>query len=99
MVPRLPDIQAYFKLHPDMIEVAETICRAVRQEFGPKAELLLKVKRDPEIDYEYLALYVRLPSYEDFLPRIHAISEAHDDLQFEKSGDILITTDCCSPQE
>lgn len=96
----LGKIHAYLESHPDMIDVAESICRAARQEFGPQAELLLQVYRDPEIDDEYLALYVRLSFYgDDFLPRVRSISAAHEEQLFGISGDILVTTDFRFPRE
>jgi hypothetical protein len=94
-----PEVHDYLVRHPDLASAVESVCRAARQEFGGEAELLLRVYHDPEIKDEYLTLCVRLPAYgEDFLPRLRSVSAAHEELFWDKSGGILLTTDFRPPR-
>jgi hypothetical protein len=94
LMPQEADVRSYLALHPDVTEAVEGICRSARLEFGPNAALILGVYQDPEIDDQYLSLYVRLESYPpDVLDRIREVSAAHDDAMADKSGFLLVTTD------
>jgi hypothetical protein len=56
------------------------------------------VYRDPEIDDEYLALYVRLSRYDDtVMERIAAAEAEYLDRLAGKSGWIQLTTDFRTP--
>src|ERR1700722_14515352 len=72
-------VRCYLESHADMYELTEGLCKNARQQFGADALFTLQVYRDPEIEDESLALYVRLPSYgPDALPRIRSIADAFD---------------------
>jgi hypothetical protein len=91
---RADEVRTYLVRHPDLAGIPERIYETARQEFGPDASLSLELYRDPEIEDEYLALYVRLRSYgPDTLQRIRAVCAAHESELWDKSGSILVTTD------
>ncbi len=93
-IPRVAEVRSYLNRHSDMYEVTEKICKAARREFGPEASLILQVYRDPEIEDEYLALFVRLRDYApDTLSRIRSVVDAFDNELCQASGSILLTTD------
>ena len=93
-IRRVAEVRSYLESHPDMYVVTNGICKAARREFGPEAFLTLQVYRDPEIEDEYLALYVRLRAYgADTLRRIRSVADALDNELCQTSGSILITTD------
>ncbi len=94
LVPDPKDVQSYLKKHKKLAAILPAICRKTRNEFGNRAELTLVVYRDPEIDDHYLALYVRLPSYDQgTMERIHQITSGFEEELTESSGWFLLTTD------
>jgi hypothetical protein len=94
LMPQEAEVRSYLARHPDVTEAVEGICRSARQEFGPDAALILGVYQDPEIDDQYLSLFVRLESYPaDVLDRIRSVSAIHDDALADRSGYVLVTTD------
>jgi hypothetical protein len=93
-VRHVAEVRAYLDQHSDMYGVAEEICKATRQQFGPEAFITLQVYRDPEIDDEYLRLRVRLRSYgPDMTQRIRSVSAPYESDLCDKSGSIIVTTD------
>jgi hypothetical protein len=93
-IRRATEVRSYLENHPDMYGMTEKVCKAARQEFGPEAFLTLQVYRDPEIEDEYLALFVRLRTYgADILPRIRSVTDAFDTELCQTPGSILITSD------
>jgi len=93
-IRRVAEVRCYLDSHTDTYGVTEKVCKAARREFGPEAFLTLQVYRDPEIEDEYLALYVRLRAYgPDTLPRMRSVVDAFDNELCQTSGSILLTTD------
>jgi len=92
-------IREYLSLFADTAEVAFHAVEAARRRF-PDAQLVLDVYQDPEIDDEYLVLYVRMPHYDDsVMERIAAAEAEYLDMLADKSGWIQLTTDFRTPNE
>lgn len=84
------------------VDLAEVVSHAVEtaQRHFPEAQLVLDVYQDPEIDDEYLVLYVRVPHYDDsVMERIAAAEAEYLDMLADKSGWIQLTTDFRTPNE
>jgi len=82
--------------------IAEVVSHAVEaaQRRFPDAQLVLDVYQDPEIDDEYLVLYVRMLHYDDsVMERIAAAEAEYLDMLADKSGWIQLTTDFRTPNE
>ena len=62
--------------------------------FACDSQFSLEVYRDPEIDGEYLALYVRQVDYcDDLLARLHEVYGSYVSQLAGKSGWLQVTTD------
>ncbi|HUW57877.1 MAG TPA: hypothetical protein VMZ92_14650 [Planctomycetota bacterium] len=98
-IPRPADVRQYLLRYPDLTSLLPRMSNRTWQVFRERAQLSLEVYRDPEIEDEYLALYVRQESYgPDIMDMIRAVLGAfHKDLA-EKSGWILVTTDFAPPR-
>ena len=98
-IARESRIREYLSLFPDIADVASYAVEAARRRF-PNAQLVLDVYQDPEIDDEYLVLYVRMPHYDDsVMERIAAAEAEYLDMLADKSGWIQLTTDFRTPNE
>jgi len=99
VVPRPDEVRHYLQNYPDIIDLIPSLCKKARQEFVLPTQLALELYRDPEIEYEYLTLYVRQQSYEtDILDKIDAISVEFDRALAGKAGWLIMATDLDSPQ-
>jgi hypothetical protein len=89
------EVLNYLTRHLDMTELILPVCKMARTRFENRAEFYLEVYRDPEIDDEYLALYVRQKVYDDdVLKMIREISRESLYRGLEgKKGWFTITTD------
>jgi hypothetical protein len=97
LLTNTPRIREYLLQFVDLAEVVPHAVEAAKQHF-PEAQLVLEVYRDPEIDDEYLALYVRLSRYDDtVMERIAAAEAEYLDRLAGKSGWIQLTTDLRTP--
>jgi hypothetical protein len=63
-VPRPAEVRAYVNRFPDIVPVARQACDLVVTEFAGKAKFSLEVYVDPEIDDDYLMLYVQAGGYD-----------------------------------
>jgi hypothetical protein len=92
-------VNKYVKAHPSLHRQLNDLFELARQTFGPDAELALSVYRDPDIDDQYLTLYVRLEQYTpDVLDHIESLNHALGDSQKGANGHILMTTDFRRPE-
>ena len=99
LIPCAREVVDYLDAHRDLALIVPSACSQARQEFGPEAELELKVYRDPEIDDHYLSLYARLPSYDEtIMTRIERVTHPFDDELCSASGYFLVTTDFGRPR-
>jgi hypothetical protein len=93
-------VNNYLKAHSSFGESVNVLCDYARQAFGNSAELALHLYRDPEIDDQYLTLYVRLEEYTpDVLDRIESVNKQFADLQNGLDDQIFLTTDFRRPGE
>jgi hypothetical protein len=75
------------------------IAEQARQEFSHDAERSLELYRDPEVNDQYLTLYIRQTRYDaDILARIHRVVEPFADQLAQASGYLLLTTDFRPPR-
>ena len=88
------DLETYLEMHPELAGLLGDMCKKIRAAFGPAAELSLERYNDPEIDDEYLTLYIRQDLYApDIIDRIDAAcADFHRPLE-AVSGYFLVTTD------
>jgi len=81
-----------------MTDLALSVCATVSARFGAHAQLSLEVYRDPEIEDEYLTLYLRQQDYDrNLLEAIEDICEEYEEELAERSGSLLVTTDFRPP--
>jgi hypothetical protein len=96
-IPRPQEVLAYLDRYPDMLDLVEKASAETEQEFGDDAELSLELYRDPEIDDQYLTLYVRQAAYDKhIMDRIEAVRERYRQALSDKSGWLHVTTDFCN---
>jgi len=96
-VKKSNEIHEYLLQFPDIMEATKRISKASRQRF-PGAQLSLEIYRDPEIEDEYLVLYIRFREYDEpirkrLLQGIEDIEAAHEQYLVGKQGWLLVTTD------
>ncbi len=91
-------IREYLVQYPEMAEVIPMAVDAARRHF-PEAQLVLGVYRDPEIDDRYLALYLRLKDYADFVDSCNRAEAEFIHHLRDKRGWIQLTTDFREPEE
>jgi hypothetical protein len=91
-------VRRYLLKFPEIAELLPTVSKRTRRAFGPHAELLLALYRDPEFKDEYLTIYVREAPYgSDILARIDRVSQAFAKKLDNAAGNLLITTDFRAP--
>ncbi|HUT04090.1 MAG TPA: hypothetical protein VM163_09395 [bacterium] len=97
-IPNFPKVKSYLFHHPDMIDLVQPICKAVLDRFPKPSQVALELYQDPEIEDQYLTVYVRQEQYdEDILDELHEVSNHFDDILCDTSGWLLITTDFQDP--
>jgi|GEM_PF-1489539 len=94
-IPNPAEVKEYLRRYDDMLGLVSAVCRVARTECFPNGtQLSLELYHDPEIEDEYLTLYVRQEDYErDILKKIKAILSGYGDRLADKSGWFLVTTD------
>lgn len=98
VIPDPRDVVKYLAPHRRLAAVLPAVCEQARREFGPDAELILKVYRDPEIDDRHLTLYVRVADYQDsIIPRLDRVTEPFEEELCNNSGFLLVSTDYHPP--
>ncbi len=100
-MPQRLAVRGYLQRHPDIVAVVESasaIAAAHVKGAKHKTELSLERYRDPEIEDEYLALYVRSEAYDASVREmIRSISESVRPELRGKSGWLVVTTDFQNP--
>jgi hypothetical protein len=92
-------VQDYIVEFPELIEVVPRAVRAAKRHL-PEAQLVLKAYRDPEIEDRYLALYVRLPTYDEkVMERIESAEAEFLDRLADAQGWLQLTTDFAKPED
>ncbi len=98
-IPQPASVRDYLIRHLDMTGLLVLICEATRQGFNAQVQLSLESYRDPEIEDEYLTLYVRQKRYdENMLKQIKEIRKSFEGILAGKTGWFLLTTDFQPPR-
>lgn len=99
IVPNPEEVQNYLSRYPDIIELVMLACEETRNRFLLPTQLSLELYRDPEIDDQYLTLYVRQKKYEkDIMDKIEEIRLSYSDDLADKTSYLLLTTDFQFPK-
>jgi hypothetical protein len=98
-IPKPAEVRDYLIRYPDLTNILPFVCKIARERVGIYPELSLEVYYDPEIEDEYLTLYVRQEHYdEDILNIIEDICAQYEGKLVGKSGWFLVTTDFRPPK-
>lgn len=99
VIPKPDEVRDYLMHYPDITGLLLPVCELTRQQFGSQVQLAIEVYHDPEIEDEYLTLYVRPKKYDaDIMKRIKEIRAKHERKLVGKSGWFLVTTDFRPPR-
>ena len=99
IVPNPEEVCDYLSRYPDIIELVMLACEETRSRFLLSTQLSLELYRDPEIDDQYLTLYVRQSKYEEnIMDKIEEIRLPYSDELADKTGYLLLTTDFQFPK-
>ncbi len=97
-IPYPSDLRNYLLSHMDMLKLLLRASDLAFSRFGARAHLSLEVYQDPEIDDEYLTMYIRLQKYDStVMKQIKEIRKEYADLLKDSSGWFLLTTDFKAP--
>jgi len=92
-------VRDYLLRYPDTIDVLPSLSRTALEQFGIATQLSLEPYRDPEIEDEYLTLYVRQKEYDErIMDIVEEICSAHEEELAEMSGWLVVTTDFRPPR-
>ncbi len=98
-IPSLTRVRNYLLNYSDMTDILHPVCQSIREYFGCKAEISLEVYEDPEIDDEYLTLYIRAQEYSDsIMNKIRDLRKEFEEQLSYRDGWVLITADFKKPQ-
>jgi hypothetical protein len=91
-------IREYLLRFTELLDVIPKAVDAAKKHF-PEAQLVMDVYRDPEIDDNYLVLYIRLKHYDDsFIERLEEAEAEFLNQLVSKRGWIQLTTDFREPE-
>jgi hypothetical protein len=98
-IPRPLEVQGYLDRYPELCDILPVASKNVRERFDENVQLSLELYRDPEIEDEYLTLYVRQEHYDsDILNELNGIAASFDGQLRLTPGWFLITTDFQPPR-
>lgn len=98
-IPGPLEVDQYLSDHANLKLLLPQICQRVRAEFGKAAELSLELYRDPEIDDQYLTLYVRQSRYDaNITEKLDRLNEQFSVALQNCTGYFLLTTDFRLPR-
>lgn len=98
-IPHPGEIRNYLFRYYDLTDLLLPVSEDARQHFGPQVQLSLEIYRDPEIEDEYMALYVRQHEYDEFvMKKIKEIRAEYEEGLMGKTGWFLLTTDFHPPR-
>jgi len=99
LIPKPDDVKYYLHQYPDIIDLIQYVCDETRNRFKLPTQISLELYRDPEIDDQYLTIYVRQKEYEkDIADKIDEIRSSYCNELADKSGYFLLTTDYQVPK-
>jgi hypothetical protein len=99
LIPLPDSLRNYLLRHLDMLHHLPLICKIVLDRLASSSQLSLEVYHDPEIQDEYLTLYVRRSHYDESIRKFldEVTSECQEYLS-DMSRWLLLTTDFRPPQ-
>ena len=98
IIPRPAEVRDYLVRYPDMTDLVESVSELSREKLGTDAQLSLEVYHDPEVEDEYLTLYIRQDTYDDhLLDVIDEVCAEYESALVGRSGWLLVTTDFHPP--
>lgn len=98
--PRPSEVIGYLLQHRNLYDIVMLACVLTEEQFGQNSQISLELYSDPEVDDEYLTIYVRQTSYEpDIIDKIDSISENYLKVMDIDQGYLLITTDFKPPHD
>ncbi|MBA7640720.1 hypothetical protein ES703_48391 [subsurface metagenome] len=98
VVPDISEVLDYLLKYRELAYFVLFAANRARSRFKSAVQLSLEVYHDPEIDDEYLALYVRQENYEDnIFDVIDEISAEYEDSFPSEGGWFILTTDLHPP--
>ena len=98
VVPNISEVLDYLLKYRELTYFVLFAANRARSRFKSAVQLSLEVYHDPEIDDQYLALYVRQEEYDDnIFDVIDEISEEYEDNLPKESGWFILTTDLHPP--
>ncbi|MBI4319480.1 MAG: hypothetical protein HY675_13415 [Chloroflexi bacterium] len=99
IISNAEEVRNYLIIHPGLASVLPAVCETARRRLGDATQLSLELYHDPEIDYEYLALYARRKDYDtSLLTELRKIASEHRDQIDHAGGRLLVTTDLQPPR-
>jgi len=99
IIPKPAEVRDYLLRYSDLADLVLSVCQLTRQRFDSQAQLSLEVYHDPEIEDEYLTLYIRQQKYdENVMKGIKEIRANYEGMLAEKTGWFLVTTDFRPPR-
>src|SRR5262245_7790258 len=99
ILPKRAAVSRFLETDSQLAEMLPGVCRQVRASLGAAVELSLELYKDPEIDDQYLTLYVRQHGYDvSIMDRIDAVRDDLAPVLNRLANRLLITTDFCPPR-
>ena len=99
VIPDVTAVREYLTAFPDMASILLSVCTAATQQFKSNGQLSLELYRDPEVEDDYLTLYIRQSDYDDHvLDDIEQINKSLEEELAGTSGWLLATTDFRPPR-
>ena len=99
IIPIPAEVRDYLLRYPDLTNLLPYVSKMVRERVGLYTQLSLEVYHDPEIEDEYLTLYIRQEHYdENILNIIEDIRTQYEEKLIGRSGWFLLTTDFRPPK-
>jgi len=98
--PHPSEVIEYLLQHRNFYDIVLLACVLTEEKFGQNSQISLERYSDPEIDDEYLTIYVRQATYEpDIISKIDAICEEYTKVLDIDQGYLLVTTDFQPPRD
>lgn len=107
-------VKKYLMKFSDILDIVPKVVSIAKKHF-PEAQLVFTLYEDPEIDDQYLVVYVRMKKYDksvmegvrevrkeygkDLITRINKAESEYLGDLVEKKGNIFLTTDFQEPEE
>ena len=96
--PHPHEVVEYLLSHPGLYDIVLDTCYSTNEVFGHNSQISLELYHDPEIEDEYLTIFIRQENYEpDIIEKIDAISRGFENELIGESGYLLVNTDFQPP--